>query len=166
MTTTRRPAPHPRRFVGGWLDGPSPLRPLRPRPFRFPSRRPARRARQGAGERIVAVGDLHGDYGAWIDIARSAGLIDAKNRWAGGSAILVQTGDITDRGPDSLKIIRHLRKLEKKATKAGGRVIVLIGNHEAMNVTGDLRYVDPGEFAAFRDAHNEALRQAAWDANG
>ena len=126
---------------------------------------PAAPAR-AAGERIVAVGDLHGDYGAWIDIARSAGLIDAKNRWAGGSATLVQTGDITDRGPDSLKIIRHLRKLEKEAAKAGGRVIVLIGNHEAMNVTGDLRYVDPGEFAAFRDANSEALRQAAWDANG
>jgi hypothetical protein len=121
---------------------------------------------KAAGERIVAVGDLHGDYDAWIDIARAAGLVDTKNRWAGGRTILVQAGDIVDRGPDSLKIIRHLRKLEKEAAKAGGRVIVLLGNHEAMNATGDLRYVDEGEYAAFKDEHSEALRQAVWDANG
>jgi hypothetical protein len=123
-------------------------------------------AARAAGERIVAVGDLHGDYDVWIDIARAAGLVDAKNRWAGGTTTLVQAGDIADRGADSLKIVRHLRKLEKEAAKAGGRVIVLLGNHEAMNMTGDLRYVDPGEYAAFRDVHSEALRQAVWDANG
>ena len=120
---------------------------------------------RAAGERIVAVGDLHGDFDVWLDIARSAGLIDARNGWAGGTTTLVQTGDIVDRGPDSLKIIRNLQKLQKEAPKVGGRVIVLIGNHEAMNVTGDLRYVDPGEFAAFRDSRSEALRQAVWDAN-
>ena len=120
---------------------------------------------QAQAARIVAVGDLHGDYGAWLDIARSAGLVDAKNHWAGGRTTFVQTGDIVDRGPDSLKIIRHLQKLDKEAASAGGRVIVLIGNHEAMNVIGDLRYVDPGEYAAFRDRNSEALRQAAWDAN-
>jgi hypothetical protein len=123
-------------------------------------------AAAAAQQRIVAVGDLHGDYEAWIAIARDAGLIDPKNRWAGGTATLVQTGDITDRGPDSLKIIRHLQKLQKEAQKAGGKVVVLIGNHEAMNVTGDLRYVDPGEYAAFADANSEALRQAVWDSNG
>ena len=117
-------------------------------------------------QRIVAVGDLHGDYGAWIDIARSAGLVDGKNRWAGGRTTLVQAGDIVDRGPDSLKIIRHLMKLQKEAAKAGGKVIVLVGNHEAMNMTGDLRYIDPGELAAYADQRSEALRQAAWDANG
>ncbi len=123
-------------------------------------------AQSSAPARIVAVGDLHGDYDAWIAIARGAGLIDAKNRWAGGRTTLVQTGDIVDRGPDSLKIIRHLQKLGKEAAAAGGKVIVLLGNHEAMNVTGDLRYVDPGEYAAFRDEHSEALRAAVWDANG
>ena len=121
---------------------------------------------QFAPGRIVAVGDLHGDYDAWIAIARNAGLVDAENGWAGGTTTLVQTGDITDRGPDSLKIIRHLQKLDKEAASAGGRVIVLLGNHEAMNVTGDLRYVDPGEYAAFRGRNSEALRAAAWDANG
>src|SRR6185436_13604455 len=57
-----------------------------------------------APQRIVAVGDLHGDFDAWRQIALKANLIDSRNRWAGGKSILVQMGDITDRGPDSLKI--------------------------------------------------------------
>ena len=115
--------------------------------------------------RIVAVGDLHGDYAAWIDIARDAGLVDAANKWIGGQTMFVQTGDIVDRGADSLKIIRHLQKLDGEAKRAGGRVIVLLGNHEAMQVTGDLRYVTPGEYAAFADRQSKARRDAAFDAN-
>ena len=123
------------------------------------------RAQQPAPARIVAVGDLHGDYGAWIDIARDARLIDAANKWIGGRTVLVQTGDITDRGADSLKIIRHLQQLDGEAKRAGGRVIVLLGNHEAMQVTGDLRYVSAGEFAAFADRQSSARRDAAYEAN-
>jgi hypothetical protein len=122
-------------------------------------------AAQPAPQRIVAVGDLHGDYSAWIDIARDAGLIDSANRWAGGRTVLVQTGDVVDRGADSLKIIRHLQKLDGEARQAGGRVIVLMGNHEAMQVTGDFRYVTPGEYAAFADRQSARRRDAAFDAN-
>jgi hypothetical protein len=120
---------------------------------------------QSAPARIVAVGDLHGDYAAWIDIARNAGLIDAANKWSGGRTVLVQTGDIVDRGPDSLKIIRHLQQLDGEAKRAGGRVIALLGNHEAMQVTADFRYVTPGEYAAFADRQSKARRDAAFDAN-
>ena len=122
-------------------------------------------AAQPAPQRIVAVGDLHGDYAAWIDIARDAGLIDRANKWIDGRTTLVQTGDITDRGPDSLKIIRHLQKLDGEAKAAGGRIIVLLGNHEAMQVTGDFRYVTAGEYAAFADRQSKARRDAAFDAN-
>lgn len=122
-------------------------------------------AAQPAPARIVAVGDLHGDFSAWLDIARAAGLIDASNNWAGGRTVLVQTGDITDRGPDSLKIIRHLQQLDRQAKVAGGRVVVLVGNHEAMMVTGDLRYVDQGEYAAFADRRSAQRRLAAFEAN-
>jgi len=115
--------------------------------------------------RIVAIGDLHGDCSAWRDIARAARLIDANNRWAGGSTILVQTGDITDRGPDSLKIINDLRRLQREAQRAGGLVVVLVGNHEAMNVTGDLRYVHPGEYQAFADRGSIGRRSSFYAAN-
>src|SRR5215213_2284997 len=125
----------------------------------------AQPARAFQPQRIVAVGDLHGDYQAWIEIASRAGLIDRRSRWAGGSAVLVQTGDITDRGPDSLKIIRHLMRLQGQARRAGGRVVVLVGNHEAMNMTGDLRYTHPGEYAAFATANSEAVRTRVFEAN-
>jgi hypothetical protein len=115
--------------------------------------------------RIVAVGDLHGDYSAWVDVARDARLIDAKGNWIGGSTTLVQLGDITDRGSDSLKIIRSLQLLAKEAPRSHGKVIVVLGNHEAMNLLGDLRYTTPGEFSAFADAQSPGRREAVYQAN-
>lgn len=99
--------------------------------------------------RVVAVGDLHGDYEQFTAVLASAGLIDGNGDWIGGKAHLVQTGDVVDRGPDSRAIMDLLMKLEKQSSAAGGAVHALIGNHEAMNVYGDLRYVSPGEFASY-----------------
>ena len=118
-----------------------------------------------APQRIVAVGDLHGDYQAWLTIARAAGLIDAGNRWAGGKTNLVQLGDVTDREADSLKIVRSLQQLQKEAPRKGGRVIVVLGNHEAMNLTGDYRYTTAGEFAAFADDQSPARRDKLYELN-
>jgi hypothetical protein len=115
--------------------------------------------------RIVAIGDLHGDHTAWRAIAQAANLVDAEGRWTGGTSILVQTGDVPDRGPDTLKIIRDLLRLHREAQRAGGRVVALVGNHEAMNMIGDLRYVDPGEFAAFAGRKSSRRRWQAWLAN-
>ena len=108
---------------------------------------------------------MHGDYDAYAAILRNAGLIDAKGKWSGGDAILVQLGDVPDRGPDTKKIIEHLMKLEKQAPKSGGRVEALIGNHEAMNVTGDLRYVTPEEYAAFATSKSKRVRENYYKAN-
>jgi len=118
-----------------------------------------------APARIVAVGDLHGDYSAWLDIARDARLIDPKGRWAGGNTTLVQLGDVTDRAPDSLKIIRSLQQLAKQAPRSRGKVVVVLGNHEAMNLLGDLRYTTPGEVTAFVDGDSSARRDRAYDRN-
>jgi hypothetical protein len=115
--------------------------------------------------RIVAVGDLHGDYGAWLDIARNAGLIDARGHWAGGRTTLVQLGDIVDRQPNSLQIIRSLQQLQKEAPTAGGKVVIVLGNHEAMNLLGDYRYTTPGEFAAFADKDSAARRDRVYEVN-
>jgi len=126
---------------------------------------PAAAPSQRAPARIVAVGDIHGDNDAWLAVSRAAGLIDAKGRWAGGQTVLVQLGDVPDRGPDSLKVIRHLMKLQREAPRKGGRVIVLVGNHEAMNMIGDLRYVHPGEYRAFADRDSGARRDRIYEAN-
>jgi hypothetical protein len=113
-------------------------------------------------ERVIAIGDLHGDYPRYIDVMESAGLIDKNGKWSGGETHLVQTGDITDRGADSRKIIDHLVKLKKQAKKKGGYVHLLIGNHESMNVVGDLRYVSDGEYAAFKSKNSAKLQEMQW----
>jgi hypothetical protein len=102
---------------------------------------------------------VHGAYDAFVGILRSAGLIDERLRWTGGKAYLVQTGDVLDRGPDSRKALDLLEKLQGDARKAGGAVHPLIGNHEAMRMLGDLRYVSPGEYGAFATGRSEQIRE-------
>jgi len=110
-------------------------------------------------ERIVAVADVHGAHDRFVAILRAAGLIDDRERWAGGRAILVQTGDVLDRGADSRRTLDLLRRLEGEASEAGGRVHLLLGNHETMRMLGDLRYVSAGEYSAFRTDESEQLRE-------
>lgn len=114
-------------------------------------------------ERVVAVGDVHGDHGQLVATLRSADLIDAAGDWSGGKTHLVQTGDVLDRGPDSRKALDLLMKLEAQALEAGGRVHCLIGNHEAMVLYGDYRYLSEGEIAAFRDGNSEKAREALYE---
>jgi hypothetical protein len=104
-------------------------------------------------EKIVAIGDLHGDYKAFVKILKGTKLIDKELRWTGQKTHLVQIGDVMDRGPDAKKILDLLMKLEKEAEEAGGKVHMLIGNHEEMNI-GDISfnrdgYVTPGQFVSF-----------------
>ena len=109
--------------------------------------------------RIVAVGDVHGAYTSYLAILRAAGIIDNRQKWSGGKSHFVQLGDVVDRGDDSRQVIDFLQRLERDAASAGGRVHFLLGNHEAMRMLGDMRYVSPGEYAAFRSPESEALRQ-------
>ena len=111
--------------------------------------------------RIVAVGDVHGAYGRLVEILRAAGVIDRADRWSAGRTHFVQLGDVLDRGPDSRKVLDLYRRLEREASNAGGRVHVLMGNHEAMRVLGDLRYVAPGEYQAFATGSSSDLRAQA-----
>jgi hypothetical protein len=114
-------------------------------------------------ERIVAVGDIHGDFAAFTEILRSAKLIDRKDSWIGGTTHLVQTGDFLDRGAESRKVMDLLMRLEKQAAKAGGAIHVLLGNHEVLNILGDLRYVSAGEFESYRSPDAAELRRQAFE---
>jgi hypothetical protein len=113
-----------------------------------------------AAPRVVAVGDVHGAHDGLLTILRSAGIVDEKGRWTGGKAHLVQTGDLLDRGKDTRKVLDLLMRLEGGAKKAGGRVHALLGNHEVMNVLGDLRYLNAEEYQAFRTPDSEAYRES------
>lgn len=113
--------------------------------------------------RIVAIGDVHADPASLRVVLQKAGLTGEDGHWTGGRATFVQTGDITDRGPDSHGVMVLLRQLQEEAAKSGGRVVPLLGNHEVMNVIGDLRYVSPEDYASYG---GEESRKAAFSATG
>ena len=125
-----------------------------------PSAAPKTATAADSPARLVAVGDLHADLEDALAVLRLAGLVDAAGHWSGGTAVLVQTGDITDRGPDSKELIELMMRLEGEAAAAGGSVHALLGNHEAMNLQGDWRYVSPADIADFgsKEARRAALQ--------
>ncbi|KAG0217261.1 hypothetical protein BGX33_011021 [Mortierella sp. NVP41] len=110
--------------------------------------------------RTVAVGDLHSDLAQTLAVLRLADVIDEDSNWSGGYDTLVQTGDIVDRGPDTIAIYHLFDKLRKQAEEAGGKVVNVYGNHEVMNLGGDLRYVTEEDYASFGGREK---RKEAWD---
>ena len=115
--------------------------------------------RVDGADRIVAISDIHGAFGAMVETLRQADVIDDQKAWSGGKTNLVIVGDILDRGPKSRAAMDLLMRLEKEARSAGGAVHVLIGNHESMNMIGDLRYVSKAEYAAFANDETAEERE-------
>jgi hypothetical protein len=115
--------------------------------------------RFSTNEQVISVGDIHGDYNAFVSIMQKADLIDSSNNWIGGKKHFVSTGDYLDRGPDSRKVMDLFIKLEKQAVEAGGKVHVLLGNHEAMNIIGDRRYVAIEEYASYIEEDSATYRE-------
>jgi calcineurin-like phosphoesterase family protein len=114
--------------------------------------------------RIVAVGDVHGAGTAFVSILQKAGVIDTERHWSGGAAILVQAGDLFDRGQEVRQVIDLLMALESQASAAGGKVQSLLGNHEVMNMLGETRDVAPEVYQQFADARSESRREEAYQA--
>ena len=146
-------------------EAPSPAQ--RAEPLRSPQQQST--ASQPAG-RIVAIGDLHGDLDATRRALRLASAITPDDHWSGGKLTLVQTGDTLDRGDQDREVIDLIERLRAEASRAGGAFIALSGNHEIMNVAGDLRYVSHTSAAAFEQGRAQAfapgaayaLRLAGW----
>ncbi|KAH9481721.1 hypothetical protein JR316_0006248 [Psilocybe cubensis] len=98
---------------------------------------------------IVAVGDLHGDIANARRVLRFADVIDEHNNWSGNVDFFVQTGDIIDRGDDTIVLFLWMERLRAQAAEVGGTVLSHLGNHEWMNAIGDWRYVYPSELKTF-----------------
>jgi hypothetical protein len=111
-------------------------------------------------DRVVAFADVHGAYDELVGLLKTVGVVDAGLHWAGGQTHLVSLGDLLDRGAGSRKVMDLLMRLQVEAVDSGGQVHVVLGNHEAMNVLGDLRYVYPGEYAAYIPDEAPGLRAA------
>lgn len=112
-------------------------------------------------DRVVAISDIHGAYDAMVATLTNAKVLADDLSWSGGKTHLVIVGDILDRGPESRDAMDLLMRIEGEAEKAGGRVLVLIGNHESMILTGDMRYVSAPEYAAFA-GDEDPLERAEW----
>ncbi len=108
--------------------------------------------RRKYGGRVVAIADVHGDVEALVNALEAADLIDQERAWTGGKSLLVQTGDILDRGATEREAYELLFSLREQAREKGGDIVMLIGNHEMMNSIGDLRYVVPEAMDDFDDS--------------
>lgn len=126
---------------------------------------PAATSSQAGSPRIVAIADIHGTLSGLTAILRETGLIDGSGGWTGGNARLVQTGDFFDRGADVRGVMDLLMRLETEARRAGGRVDVLFGNHEGMNLLHDFRDVSAEAYEAFADGRSEDRRRRALEAD-
>jgi hypothetical protein len=132
-----------------------------------PSIAPPARVQFTGVDRVVAFADVHGAYSELLTLLRETGLVDAQDHWAAGRTHVVSLGDLLDRGADSRRVMDLLMRLQGEAATAGGQLHVVLGNHETMNVLGDLRYVDPGEYASYTDvesATERADRRKGWEA--
>ena len=127
-----------------------------------PSKSPAPQKTQHH-DRIVAVGDIHGSFSGLVSILREASLIDEANRWTGGNTLLVQTGDLLDRGADVRPVMDLLISLQSQAEASGGKVVVIMGNHEAMNIFGSRHDVNPKAYASFAGSESEERRHQAFE---
>lgn len=94
---------------------------------------------------IWVLGDVHGEFDNLQQLLLNARVVDPDLRWSAGKSHLVLLGDLVDRGPDGIRTLWFLYGLERQAEAAGGRVHVLLGNHEIMVFSNDLRYVAPKE---------------------
>ena len=103
-------------------------------------------------DRLIVIGDIHGDYGAFVNVLKKSKIINDELEYIGGKSHVVQVGDILDRKPRELdgededseaKIISLIMELQIKSYLNGGGYHPIIGNHEIMNVMGQFDYASP-----------------------
>lgn len=108
--------------------------------LRLDAPKPDRNPRYDAPDSLYVLGDVHGEFDNLTGVLRNAGLVGPDLSWSGSKATLVLVGDLVDRGADATRVLWYAYRLEREAAAAGGRVLVMLGNHEIMVMTNDLRY--------------------------
>lgn len=94
-------------------------------------------------EKIFAISDIEGDFDKFIQILQRNKVINDSLNWNFQKGHLVLLGDFFDRGDDVTATLWLCYKLEAEAKKAGGQVHFILGNHEQMNLQGNIKYVQP-----------------------
>jgi hypothetical protein len=95
---------------------------------------------------LVVLSDIEGNFGALRKLLQANKVIDEDFNWQFGDGHLVLIGDFFDRGQQVTEVLWFIYYLEEKAKAAGGYVHFILGNHEIMNLSNDLRYVDKKYF--------------------
>lgn len=103
-----------------------------------PVSRPA--CRHTTPDKTFVLSDPHGRLDCLVSLLQGNGVINSDLHWSYGTNHLMVIGDLFDRGKDVIAICWLLYQLEAEATRAGGHVSVLLGNHEPMILANDLRY--------------------------
>jgi len=80
---------------------------------------------------VVAISDVHGMYNNLVNLLQTGQIIDQANSWIAGKTLLIIVGDSINKGPQSIEVLNLWMQLQEQASAAGGRVIHLLGNHEA-----------------------------------
>lgn len=92
--------------------------------------------------RLIAISDIEGNYNAFSSFLFNNKVIDENYNWIYGAGHLVLNGDFFDRGESVSQVLWLIYMLEEKAEKQGGKVHFINGNHETMNLYGDISYTD------------------------
>lgn len=93
-------------------------------------------------EKFIAISDIHGQYNLFVELLQAHDVIDKNGNWSFGNGHLVVNGDIFDRGEGVTETLWLVYQLSLQAEKEDGKVHYLMGNHEAMVLDKDLRYVN------------------------
>jgi hypothetical protein len=92
--------------------------------------------------KLIAISDIEGNFTGFYSFLYSNGVIDKNGNWAFGNGHLVLNGDFVDRGNQVTQVLWLIYHLEGEAQKHGGKVHFILGNHEIMNMYGDVSYSD------------------------
>ena len=112
--------------------------------------------------RVIALGDVHGSFDKMVILLKGTKLVNDELAWTGGNQHLVFCGDLTDRGENDRGVLDLARRLQSEAERAGGRVHVVLGNHDVMNLTRDRRYWNQDLTAEFAEDETAAERKQAF----
>ena len=93
-------------------------------------------------KKIFAVSDIEGNFKALRKLLVSNKVMNENYEWIFGDGHLVVNGDLFDRGKQVTECLWLLYLLEQNARRADGYVHFILGNHEIMNLNGDLRYMN------------------------
>ncbi len=111
---------------------------------------------------VHVIGDIHGQCEKLLDLLRGVGLIDSDDAWSGANSTLWFMGDFVDHGPDGIGAVELVMRLQEQATRAGGHLRVLLGNHDVLLLAAHrfgMRSI-PGSDETFHEHWEESGGQA------